>query len=94
MKKDTRNIILIGAALFAIYVIMNINRQPGPMTAPPPYPQGSPQWIEWAQRIVTTAGGLVDTLFGPGGPFEGKKKSDVQKALNTATNQDAYYFYN
>jgi len=97
MKKDTRNMILIGAALFALYVIMNRNRQQVQQPQNyPMYPQGSPAWVQWAQSIITAAGGLADQLFGPGGPFERKSKAEVRKAIEqgNATNEQAYYFYN
>lgn len=83
MKKDTRNILLIGAALIAIYLIMRQRGQQAP-TYPTPAPYRSPEWIAWAQAIVTAAGGLANDLFGPGGPFEGRSKAEVREALETA----------
>jgi len=71
-------LVLVGAAVF-----MFMNRRQQQVQSYPPAPTnyaGSPEWINWARQIITLAGGLTQTLFGPGGPFAGKDPADVVAA--------------
>lgn len=75
MTKQTKNILIIAVVA---YVLLTISRRQQPTGYPAaPGPKGSPEWIEWAQRIISAAGGLASDLFGPGGPFHKEKKEDI-----------------
>jgi len=84
-KKDNTGL-LIGAALigFALFTMNKPQRfTPNPKfpTLPPEPPRNNAaQWAQWANGIIQVSGGLVNDLFGPGGPFHKLTESEVMAA--------------
>lgn len=79
MKKsnNTTAYILLGVAAFMYF---NYQRRQQVVTSAPVQP-GKAGWTQQVAQVVNAAGGLLDSLFGPGGPFEKLSKSQVQAAL-------------
>ena len=81
-KDNTMLYLLIGAGVF----LFMTHRRQTTVQNYPPQPNtyaGSPEWLNWARQIITLAGGLTQTLFGPGGPFAGKDPAEIAAATGS-----------
>lgn len=87
-KKDNK---ILGLALLGVaaYFVLSGRQRftPNPVypNIPPEPVTGSPQWYQWVNLVIQTAGGITTRLFGPGGPFEGMTLREVLQGQQQAT---------
>ncbi len=79
---------IIGLAIFGIigYMLLNKQNQPkpppwyNPNQVPPMPPPSAPNWMQWANAIISTFGAAA-WLWQPGGPFYKIDPKKVYDAL-------------
>ena len=79
---------IIGLAVIGVvaYLLLNKQNKPtlppwyNPNSVPPPPPNFSPNWMQWANSIISTFGAAA-WLWQPGGPFYKVDPKKVYDAL-------------
>lgn len=77
-QKDLIPLLLLGVG---VYMFMNYRKNPQQVMNVPPIQPGQPGWTQTVKDVVSTAGGVIDALFGPNGPFRNMSKDQVKQAL-------------
>ena len=76
-RRNNTTALAVGLGILAGVLFL---RKPAPVfpsfpAAPPPPPRNSPEWQDWAQRIIGLYG-TIAALWEPGGPFYNPNDTD------------------